>query len=68
MLDISRSTLPVFKLRQQLHQEGEAYIMIWQQYVRKGKVEDFKSKIDMQKYAIERCVEGGLRFSVVVMD
>ena len=42
--------------------------MLWQQYVRKGKSEEFKSKIEMQKYAIDRCVEGGLKFSTVVMD
>ncbi|MGB9815955.1 MAG: transposase, partial [Thermoplasmata archaeon] len=42
--------------------------MLWQQYVRKGKSEEFKSKIEMQKYAIDRCVEGGLKFSIVVMD
>lgn len=30
------------------------YPMLWQQYIKKGNSENFKSKIEMQKYAIER--------------
>ncbi|MGC8496702.1 MAG: transposase, partial [Thermoplasmata archaeon] len=44
------------------------YSMLWQQYLRKGKTKNFKSKIEMQKEAIGRCVEGGLKFSTLVMD
>ena len=44
------------------------YPLLWQQYIRKGKAENFKSKIDMQKEAIEKCIESGLNFSVVAMD
>ncbi|MGC9074082.1 MAG: hypothetical protein ACP5H0_08010, partial [Caldisericum sp.] len=39
--------------------------MLWQQYVRKWKSENFRSKIEIQRYAIDRCVEGGLIFSTV---
>ncbi|MFP3318865.1 MAG: transposase [Thermoplasmata archaeon] len=48
--------------------EKGIYPLIWQQYIRKGKAENFKSKIDMQKEAIEKCIEAGLNFSAVAMD
>jgi hypothetical protein len=44
------------------------YPLIWQQYIGKGKAENFKSNIEMQKEAIEKCIEAGLNFTAVAMD
>jgi len=44
------------------------YPLIWQQYIRKGKAENSKSKIEMQKEAIEKCIEASLNFSVLAME